>query len=217
MRVLRGHRHSEPRANRMDENNRFKINRLKSIADIKALADRAMPSGSPGMDCRINVQSTNIVATIADGEPMTMRVERTEARRGVAATKRSSAATGTGGQFAAAVSRAGDAQPSDAAAQLSNVAALSGVDAVVALQAVDGDRAGRRRAIVRGRSILDGLDALRVALLDGSLTARQIARLVDTVAAQRTLTDDPRLNAVLDEIDLRAQVELAKYDRAAGR
>jgi hypothetical protein len=139
-----------------------------------------------------------------------MRVERTGSGTGVAGTRRTSPAGG-GGNFAAAVSRAGRPAGAEAAAPVSSVGPLSGLDALVALQAVDGDRAGRRRARARAASILDGLDELRLALLGGQLTMGQIERLVASVAAQRTVTDDPRLNAVLDEIDLRAQVELAKY------
>ncbi|MEZ5669608.1 MAG: flagellar assembly protein FliX [Alphaproteobacteria bacterium] len=143
-----------------------------------------------------------------------MRVERTEARRGVSAPKRAAAAgSGAGGAFAAAIGRAGASSAAESAAAVSNVGALTGIDAMVALQAVDGDRSARRRAVARGESILDELDALRIALLTGQLTLGQIQRLVSTIAEQRSQTDDPRLNAVLDEIDLRAQVELAKYDR----
>lgn len=139
-----------------------------------------------------------------------MRVERTGSAPGVASARRTSPA-GTGGNFAAAVSRAGQAGGAEAAGPVSSVGALSGVDALVALQTVDGDKPGRRRARERAGRILDSLDELRIALLDGRLSEGQLQRLVTSIAAERTLTDDPRLNDLLDEIDLRAQVELAKY------
>lgn len=139
-----------------------------------------------------------------------MRVERTGSGQGVGGARRAGPAGG-GGNFAAAITKAGRPAGAEGAAPVSGVGALSGVDALVALQAVDGDRAGRRRARERAVSILDSLDELRLSLLEGRLTVGQIERLVATVASQRSLTDDPRLNDVLDEIDLRAQVELAKY------
>lgn len=143
-----------------------------------------------------------------------MRVERTGSGQGVASTRRTTPTAG-GGNFAAAVTRAGRPAGAEGAVPVSSVGPMTGVEALVALQAVDGDKAGRRRARERAGSILDALDELRVALLDGRLTMGQIEGLVARVASQRALTDDPRLNDVLDEIDLRAQVELAKYQSRA--
>ena len=143
-----------------------------------------------------------------------MRVERTGSGQGVGSTRRASPAGG-GGNFAAAVSRVGRPAGAEGTSSVSSIGALTGVEALVALQEVDGDRAGRKRARDRASSILESLDELRLALLDGRLTGAQIERLVATIASQRALTDDPRLNDVLDEIDLRAQVELAKYQSRA--
>ena len=141
-----------------------------------------------------------------------MRVERTSAGRGVASTKKP-AAPSSGGSFASAIGRAGGTAAAESASPVSSVGPLTGVDALVALQAVDGDRAGRKRARERASSILDSLDELRLALLEGRLTEAQLTRLAARVQSQRAEIDDPRLSAVLDEIDLRAQVELAKYQQ----
>lgn len=139
-----------------------------------------------------------------------MRVERTGSAPSVGGARRTGQ-TGSAGGFADAITRAGRSGGTAAAAPTTAVGPLTGVDALVALQAVDGDRSGRRRARERAVRILDSLDELRIALLDGRLTEAQLQRLVAAVESERTMTDDPRLNAVLDEIDLRAQVELAKY------
>jgi hypothetical protein len=58
--------------------------------------------------------------------------------------------------------------------------------------------------------LLDRLDDLRLALLAGGLSPGQISELQRVVMSERALVDDPRLLAVLDQIDLRARVELAK-------
>ncbi len=63
----------------------------------------------------------------------------------------------------------------------------------------------------RGTSILDRLDEIRHGLLAGALTRRSLEDLAGLVAAERARITDPRLAGVLDEIDLRARVELAKY------
>lgn len=87
---------------------------------------------------------------------------------------------------------------------------LPSVDGLFQLQEVPDALAQRRRAVQRGSTLLDRLDDLRMALLSGSLSPGQIAELQRAVASERGLVDDPRLLAVLDEIDLRAKVELAK-------
>lgn len=84
------------------------------------------------------------------------------------------------------------------------------VDGLFQLQEMPDALAQRRRAVQRGSTVLDRLDDLRLALLGGSLSQGQIAELQRVVASQRGVVDDPKLLGVLDEIDLRAQVELAK-------
>jgi hypothetical protein len=92
-------------------------------------------------------------------------------------------------------------------------AAVSGLDAMLALQSVEDPTARRRRLVRRGRSLLDALDSLKVGLLDGSVSAEEIALLSRLVKEGRDRADDPRLDSLLDEIDLRAAVELAKLER----
>jgi len=66
----------------------------------------------------------------------------------------------------------------------------------------------------RGGRILDRLDELRLALLAGTLSRPALLDLARSVAGERGRIDDPRLGQVLDEIELRARVELAKYTAA---
>lgn len=69
----------------------------------------------------------------------------------------------------------------------------------------------RKRGKKRGHQLLDHLDRLRHALLTGHLTPAQIEELVAALVVEKANIDDPRLRELLDEIDLRAQIELAKY------
>ena len=87
------------------------------------------------------------------------------------------------------------------------------VDALLALQEVAGEPSPRSAARQRGENLLDHLDELRLALLDGRLPRSVIERLASVVGAQRAKIDDPHMAEVLAEIELRAAVELAKLDR----
>ncbi|HEY1722783.1 MAG TPA: flagellar assembly protein FliX [Magnetospirillaceae bacterium] len=97
-------------------------------------------------------------------------------------------------------------------------AAVASVDALLAAQAVGGDveEDVRRRLLRRGEDILDRLDELRHALLIGVVPKDRLIQLAQMVRARRDKVADPRLAAVLDEIELRAEVELAKLSRKPG-
>jgi hypothetical protein len=84
------------------------------------------------------------------------------------------------------------------------------VDGLFQIQELPDALAQRRRAVQRGSTVLDRLDDLRLSLLGGGLSQGQLAELQRAVASERGLVDDPRLLGILDEIDLRARVELAK-------
>ena len=95
-----------------------------------------------------------------------------------------------------------------------SVSSIGSLDALIALQEVGGPLERRRRAAGRAARILDALDELKLELLAGGLTPVVIEALARAVRDQRALTDDPRLEGVLDEIETRAAVELAKLECA---
>ena len=99
-------------------------------------------------------------------------------------------------------------------ASVSATAGVMGVGALLALQDIGGPLERRRRAVRRAGRILDVLDALRLGLLDGELRSGDLDLLRRAVRDQREGTDDPGLEAVLDDIELRAAVEVAKLERA---
>ena len=93
-------------------------------------------------------------------------------------------------------------------------ASLANVGALLALQGQDDVEARRRRATKRTYSLLDQLDALRVAILSDGVSRAQVNLLAATLREQRDMIDDPELTAILDDVELRAEVELAKLERA---
>lgn len=96
------------------------------------------------------------------------------------------------------------------AAAASSLRAVSTVDALIALQGVEDPRERKKRAVARGRRALDVLDNLKIALLDGSVDPSTLARLKVAAEDLTEETGDPGLDTVLNEIDLRVSVELAK-------
>jgi hypothetical protein len=92
--------------------------------------------------------------------------------------------------------------------------AAAGIDALLALQGIDEDPAERRRrSVARGKGALDVLDDLKIGLLSGNLDSSTMGRLRDAAANLKSSSGDPGLDAVLSEIELRVEVELAKAGR----
>jgi hypothetical protein len=87
---------------------------------------------------------------------------------------------------------------------------IGGIDTLLALQGVDEPGERRRKAVKRGRSALDALDALKLGLLSGTLDTAALARLKSVAAGLADSTGDAQLDTVLAEIQLRVEVELAK-------
>jgi hypothetical protein len=134
--------------------------------------------------------------------------------------------TGTSGPSSAAGARSAPAQSAAPGFSISTppvsgpagvttaagVAHVSSLDALMALQEVGGPLERRRRAVRRADTILDALEDLKIELLEGALNPRILESLTRAVREQRALTDDPKLEDLLDQVETRAAVELAKLE-----
>jgi hypothetical protein len=89
--------------------------------------------------------------------------------------------------------------------------ATANIDALLALQGIEEDPTERRRrSVQRGKGALDVLDDLKIGLLSGNFDASTVSRLRHAAANLKSSSGDPGLDAVLSEIELRVEVELAK-------
>ncbi len=89
---------------------------------------------------------------------------------------------------------------------------IAQLDALLAVQETEDptQKTARKRSIARADSILDKLEEVRLQMLGGNLTLGHMIDVADVVASHREKIDDPQLVSIMDEIDLRAQVEIAK-------
>lgn len=134
-----------------------------------------------------------------------MRIENTNRTTSVSA--RSGAGRSTGGDF---FIDAGSSAAPSAAAQ--PIAQTSGLEALLALQSVEDPLFAKKKAIRRGNALLDTLEKIKTDLLLGQVNEGRLNQLMALIgqARQRGLPD---LDGVLDDIELRARVELAKFGR----
>jgi hypothetical protein len=101
-----------------------------------------------------------------------------------------------------------------ATAQATLSAPLTAIDTLIALQEVPDLLAGRSKAARRGRDMLDLLEDIRDGLLQGGISRATLHRLLQLVNVKREEFADPGLSGLLDDIELRARVELAKFQFA---
>jgi hypothetical protein len=140
-----------------------------------------------------------------------MKVGGTGAASGAGATSRS--ARPAAGGFAP--QSGGSVRETAATGAMGGVAALGSLDALLALQETPGPLERRRRAVRRANQLLDSLDQIKLAMLDGAADPRSALEQLRTLSRDaRDGTEDLGLESLLDEVDLRTEVELAKDEMA---
>lgn len=102
------------------------------------------------------------------------------------------------------------------AAHTSAAGAIARLDSLLAAQGAEdpAERASRGRMRKRADSVLRGLDKIRMGMLTGNISVGNLIDIADVVASHRERIQDPQLASILDEIDLRAQIEIAKMRMA---
>ncbi len=85
-------------------------------------------------------------------------------------------------------------------------------DGVLAAQMVNGEEEKERRKLLvkRGQTLLEKLEEIRDGLLMGYISRDRLIEISRQVKDNRYQSDDPRLQEILSEIELRVEVELAK-------
>lgn len=113
---------------------------------------------------------------------------------------------------ASTFSLAGGEQPASSATSSAPIA-IAGLDALIALQSIDADAPRKKRkALRRGHDLLDRLDEIKAGLLCGTLSGEAIGQIVTLIDGIEP-SGDERLDELLADIALRAEVELAKLGR----
>jgi hypothetical protein len=138
-----------------------------------------------------------------------MRIEngtRIGTTAGKPGTSRSS-----GSAFAAALQGEGSA-PAKAATTTAGASALYDLSSLMALQAFEDPKERRRRSVKRGLDLIDVLEGVQTDLLVGRVGQDRLERLA-AMLANKEPSGDQRLDALVDDVELRVRVELAKFGR----
>lgn len=186
------------------------LGKRKNLPPRRAPPDHA--EAHPGRDLRFNEflrtktdsdPTTHVAKSYQMKVPVTGPVRNTKIRRTAKAGR-----AGGGGAFASHLQESQESVSASATAKTTPAA----VDGLLGLQEVDGATNGTSRAKAHAHGLLDRLDELRHGLLLGGIAPGKLRELQAQVRAERIKVSDPQLADILDEIELRAAVELAKYD-----
>jgi hypothetical protein len=90
---------------------------------------------------------------------------------------------------------------------------IAALDSILMLQGLEDSTDGRAKGQAHGEQLLNLLDAVRDGLLAGGIPRSTLNKLAATVTRRHDAFADPRLQDVLDQIELRAHVELAKLEQ----
>ncbi len=130
-----------------------------------------------------------------------------------AAKRKKEASSAGGGDFLGLLST-GDVESTPTAPPPSGIQPVS-MDALLSLQEMPEDELKKRKALEESRFTLEALESLRHALLSGPIPEHLLKTLTRVVAQQKSRVEDPRLMSIIEDIELRAAVELAKLERAS--
>lgn len=142
---------------------------------------------------------------------MAIRIDGPGRTGGIQGGQPTRRAEGTGATF----TLPGETRAPAVAPSLGGPTALTDVGALLALQGLvpaEEERERRRKAVRRGLDLLDVLDQVKIDLLGGGVASDRLERIV-AILGQRRPSGDDRLDALVEEVELRARVELAKFGR----
>lgn len=98
-----------------------------------------------------------------------------------------------------------------------DTAPVSSMSALLSLQEIPDEEVRKKKALLHGSATLEALEKLRDALLLGMISENVLRNINTLLAERRQQINDPRLIAIMDEIELRAAVELAKFERESNQ
>lgn len=117
------------------------------------------------------------------------------------------------GSFADLLGLSDTADTSSATAS-SSVSSASSINNLLSLQEIQDDGKGNQKAMEQGHDMLDSLEQLRHSILTGSIPVHILRNINNQLAVKKQYISDPRLMEIIEDIELRASVELAKIETA---
>lgn len=125
-------------------------------------------------------------------------------RPGAIGSRGAAARSGSGVAF-----HVNDGTQTQRAGAPAQASATQDIGALLALQSVEDPLLKKKKLVRRGVHLLDALEGIKADLLVGATSVERLGELM-TLIGQARERGEPGLDGLLDDIELRARVELAK-------
>lgn len=99
------------------------------------------------------------------------------------------------------------------AKEVSGAMPTTPISALAMLNEVEDATESPKKSVERGNDILDELEKIRDGLLFGGISVSRLENIQRMLASKEGMVQDPVLAEVIEEIEIRAAVELAKLGR----
>jgi hypothetical protein len=129
--------------------------------------------------------------------------------------KGASSTSATSDDFLGILGGVESASSATAPSPVSDIQPISTVGALLSLQEMPDEEIQNRKAYQQSKQTIDTLETLRQSLLTGRVPPHVLRDLQHMVRSQKHQGTDPKLQAIVDDIELRAAVELAKLEMAS--
>lgn len=94
-----------------------------------------------------------------------------------------------------------------------SIDALSSMDALMGIQAQPLEDEKVKDLFSYGSDLLQNLEFIHQKLVQGSLSPKSLKDIADKLKKEKKYTDDEKLNELVDQIELRLEIELAKIEK----
>jgi len=140
-----------------------------------------------------------------------MRIEGPRSADSVKKAEKTKKSSSAGGVFSSFLT-----DEADSAAGTAAMVGPTHIGGILAAQGYEdpAEQKARGRMQERAHKVLDSLDVIQRGLVAGNIHIADIEAISSAVLSGREKINDPKLLAIMDEVDLRAQVELAKLQAA---
>ncbi len=143
-----------------------------------------------------------------------MKVSKTGVTKDARATSKKGRIPNTGEIFSESLK---SAQGGTTLATAVGSGIVNNVDSLFSVQEAPDtiDPRSRKLVVTYGEDLLKRLDELKLGILNGSMPKEKLTDLAQYLRQKHQSSDDLLLNEIISEIELRAEVEIAKLSRRA--
>lgn len=141
-----------------------------------------------------------------------MKVTKTGGAKEASSSRKAAKPSADDGAFVEALRGASGPEAAEVAQPTGGVGSVSGIFAVEQAQDAT-DHRSRGLMMEYGNDLIDQLDRIRMGLVTGGISKDRLQDIARRLRERKITSDDPRLNDLIQDVELRVEVEIAKLTR----